>query len=74
MTVRPRGTREECTEAPRRLVQVLDVVSVSPPYPDRRASVLVRVNLEVRREAAAAGSPASPPPPRQPAGRPLGQL
>ena len=48
MTLRLHGTREEITEATRRLVQVLEVVSVSSPYPDRGARVLVRVYLEVR--------------------------
>jgi hypothetical protein len=44
------GTRQEVNQAARRLVQVLDVVAVSPPSPDRGASVLVRVYLEVRLE------------------------
>jgi hypothetical protein len=48
--VRLHGTRQEVNQAARRLVQVLDVVAVSPPYPDRGASVLVRVYLEVRLE------------------------
>jgi hypothetical protein len=46
--LRLHGTLEEVTEATRRLVEVLEVVSVSDPYPDRGASVLVRVYLEVR--------------------------
>jgi hypothetical protein len=41
------GTPGEVAEATRRLVQVLDVVAVSGPYPDRGASRLVRV-YEVR--------------------------
>jgi hypothetical protein len=48
VTVRLHGTRQEVAEATRRLVEVLDVVSVNAPYPDRGASVLVRVHLEVR--------------------------
>jgi hypothetical protein len=56
MKVRLHGTPGEVAEATRRLVEVLDVVSVSEPYPDRGASVLVRVYLEVRLD------PASPTP------------
>ena len=48
MKLRLHGTREEVAEATRRLVQILEVVSVSHPYPDRGASVLVRVYLQVR--------------------------
>jgi hypothetical protein len=48
MKLRLRGTRTEVAQATRRLVQVLEVVAVSPPYPDRGASVLVRVYLEAR--------------------------
>jgi hypothetical protein len=50
--LRLHGTRAEVTEATRRLVQVLEVVSGSPPYPDRGASVLVRVYLEARLDPA----------------------
>jgi hypothetical protein len=46
--VRLHRTRREVAEATRRLLEVLGVVSVSEPYPDRGASVLVRVYLEVR--------------------------
>jgi hypothetical protein len=46
--VRLHGTRAEITEATRRLVEVVDVVAISEPYPDRGASLLVRVYLEVR--------------------------
>jgi hypothetical protein len=52
MRLRMHGTREEIAEATRRLVEVLEVVSVSQPYPDRGASVLVRVYLEVRLDPA----------------------
>jgi hypothetical protein len=61
--LRLHGTHAEVTEATRRLVQVLEVVSVSQPYPDRGASVLVRVYLEVGlgpAPPAAPGRPASP--------------
>ena len=52
MKLRLHGTREEVAEATHQLVKVLEVVSVSPPYPDRGASVLVRVYLEVRLDTA----------------------
>jgi hypothetical protein len=58
--VRLRGTREEVAEATRRLVEILEVVAVSDPYPDRGATVLVRVYLEVRLDQAAAADPARP--------------
>jgi hypothetical protein len=58
--VRLHGTREEVAEATRRLVDVLDVVAVSDPYPDRGASVLVRIYLEVRLDPAPAADPARP--------------
>jgi len=58
--VRLHGTPEEVAAAPRRLVAVLDVVSVSEPYPDRGASVLVRVYLEVRVDLASTATPPSP--------------
>jgi hypothetical protein len=64
MKLRLHGTCEEVAEATRQLVQVLEVVSVSPPYPDRGASVLVRVYLEVRLDAAN---------PTRPTGAPLGR-
>jgi hypothetical protein len=59
--LRLHGTRAEVTEATRRLVEVLEVVSVSSPYPDRGASVLVRVYLEVRLDPADPSWPAGPP-------------
>jgi hypothetical protein len=58
--LRLHGTREEVAEATRRLLEVLEVVAVSPPYPDRGASVLVRVYLEAR---------LTPPGPAAPPGR-----
>jgi hypothetical protein len=63
MKLRLHRTREEVTEATRRLVEVLDVVAVSDPYPDRRASELVRVYLEVRLPPTPAASAATRPPP-----------
>ena len=70
MKLRLHGTRAEVTEATRRLVQVLEVVSVSSPYPDRGASVLVRVYLEVRFFPAPPAAPTRPTPPASPAPRP----
>ena len=58
------GTQAEVVEASRRLVQVLDAVAVSPPYPDRGASVLVRVYLEVPIDATGPTNPAPAGPPR----------
>lgn len=50
MKIRLWGTEEECRAAAERLMCTpgLVVLSVSEPYPDRGASVLVRVFLEVR--------------------------
>lgn len=42
------ATPEECAEAVRRLQGIFAVVSVSEQYPDRGASRLVRVYVEVR--------------------------
>jgi hypothetical protein len=53
--LRRHGTRQEAAQATRRLVQVLEVVAVSPPSSDRGASVLVRVYLQVRRPLAPNG-------------------
>lgn len=58
MKVRLHGTLGEVAEATRRLVEVFDVVSVSEPYPDRGASVLVRVYLEVRLDPTSPANPA----------------
>jgi hypothetical protein len=46
MKLRLHGTLEE--EAARRLGRLFQVVSMSPPYPDRGPSTLVRVYVEVR--------------------------
>jgi hypothetical protein len=58
--VRLHGTAAEVAEATRRLLGVLDVVAVSEPYPDRGASVLVRVDLEVRLGPPGPTTPPSP--------------
>ena len=63
MKLRRHGTHQEVTEATRHLVQVLEVVSVSQPYPDRGARVLVRVHLEVRLGPAPPAAPGRPPSP-----------
>jgi hypothetical protein len=42
------GTENECREVAERLAAVLEVLAVSAPYPDRGASVLVRVYVEAR--------------------------
>jgi hypothetical protein len=65
--VRLHGIPAEVAEATRRLVEVLDVVAVSEPYPDRGASALVRVYLEVRLDPP---GPATPPSPSRATGRP----
>jgi hypothetical protein len=66
--VRLHGTAAEVAEAARRLVEAFDVVAVSEPYPDRGASVLVRVYLEVRLDPASPANPAAAGP-RRPARR-----
>jgi hypothetical protein len=70
--VRLWGTPAEVDQATRRLLEVLDVVAVSGPSPDRGPSRLVRVYLEVRPDP----TPPTPsgPPPARPARRPRGQL
>jgi hypothetical protein len=45
--IRLEGTPQECQQAPR-LAELFEVVSVSDPYPNRGASRLVRVYVEVR--------------------------
>ena len=52
MRLRLHGTPAECKHAARRLAEVFDVVAVSPPYPDRGPSRLVRVYLELRLDPA----------------------
>jgi hypothetical protein len=71
--VRLWGTPAEVDQATRRLVETLDVVAVSGPYPDRGPSVLVRVYLEVRPDPTTPTT--SNPSPDRPAPRPSrGQL
>jgi len=48
MKIRLEGTPQECEQAAPLLGEVLDVVSVSDPYPNRGQSRLVRVYVEVR--------------------------
>jgi hypothetical protein len=48
MKLRLHGTPGQCQEAAHRLGRLFQVVSVSPPYPDRGPSSLVRVYVEVR--------------------------
>jgi hypothetical protein len=42
------GTEDECREVAERLAAVLEVLAISEPYPDRGASVLVRVYVDAR--------------------------
>jgi hypothetical protein len=46
--IRLHGTEGECREADGRLAAVLEVLAVSEPYPDRGASVLVRVYVDAQ--------------------------
>ena len=48
MKIRMHGTEDECRAAAALIEAGLEVVSASDPYPDRGASRLVRVYLEVR--------------------------
>ena len=48
MKIRLHGTEDECREVADRLAGVVEVLAVSEPYPDRGASVLVRVYIEAR--------------------------
>jgi hypothetical protein len=48
MRIRLHGTEAECMAVAGRLGQVLGVLSVSEPYPDRGVSRLVRVYVEAR--------------------------
>ncbi len=48
MKIRLHGTAAECAAVTTRLAEVVDVVSVSEPYPHRGQSVLVRVYVEAR--------------------------
>jgi hypothetical protein len=46
--IRLHGTEDECREVAGHLAGVVEVLAVSEPYPDRGASVLVRVYVEAR--------------------------
>ena len=48
MKIRLHGTADECREVALRLASIVEVLAVSEPYPDRGASVLVRVYVEAR--------------------------
>ena len=50
MKIRLHGTQDECREVAERLAGIVEVLAVSGPYPDRGASVLVRVYVEARIE------------------------
>ena len=63
MKIRLHGTAEECREVAERLAGIVEVLAVSAPYPDRGASVLVRVYVEARIAAPAyVGSTTEPRP------------
>jgi hypothetical protein len=46
--IRLHGTADECREVAERLAGIVEVLAVSAPYPDRGASVLVRIYVEAR--------------------------
>jgi hypothetical protein len=46
--IRLHGTEDECREVAERLAGIVEVLTISAPYPDRGASVLVRVYVEAR--------------------------
>ena len=48
MNIRLHGTADECREVAERLAGIVEVLAVSAPYPDRGASVLMRVYVEAR--------------------------
>lgn len=48
MKIRLHSTADECREVAERLAAVVEVLAISEPYPDRGASVLVRVYVEAR--------------------------
>ena len=48
MKIRLHGTADECREVAERLAAIVEVLAVSAPYPDRGASVLVRICVEAR--------------------------
>ena len=48
MKIRLHGTADECREVAERLAGVVEVLAISAAYPDRGASVLLRVYIEAR--------------------------
>ena len=48
MKIRLHGTADECREVAERLAAIVEVLAISATYPDRGASVLVRVYIEAR--------------------------
>jgi hypothetical protein len=68
MKPRLEGTSAECEQAACLLAEVLDVVSISGPYPNRGRSRLVRVYVEIRLDPEhappGAAEPDQPPRPR----------
>ena len=48
MKIRLHGTEDECLKVAERLAGVVEVLAVPAPYPERGASVLVRVYVEAR--------------------------
>jgi hypothetical protein len=46
--IRLHGTEDECREVAERLAGIVEMLAISSPYPDRGASVLVRVYVEAR--------------------------
>jgi hypothetical protein len=46
--IRLHGTEGECREVAERLTGIVEVLAVSAAYPDRGASMLVRVYVEAR--------------------------
>ena len=48
MKIRLHGTADECREVAERLAGIVEVLAISAPYPDRGASVLVRIYIEAR--------------------------
>jgi hypothetical protein len=61
MKLRLEGTSAECEQAACQIAEVLDVVSISDPYPNRGRSQLIRVYLEIRLDPEDAPSDAAEP-------------
>jgi hypothetical protein len=62
--IRLHGTADECREVAERLAGIVEVLAVSVPYPDRGASVLVRIYVEARTAAPVHGDSTAGPRPR----------